>query len=99
MAERWPVHQLQYTGHALRQMFARRISTDQVRTVLHKGSVVADYPNDRPYPSRLLLGFDEDRPLHVVFAYDEITATGYVITAYEPSPELWEADFMTRRTP
>ena len=97
MAEPRRVDKLQYTGHALRQMYARQIRTEQVRAVVDGGSLVADYPDDRPYPSQLVLGFDGKRPLHVVFAYDESSFVGYVVTAYEPSPQLWEPDFKTRK--
>lgn len=99
MAERWKPARLVFTAHAIRQMFARNIGTDEVRSVAAHGAIVADYPDDAPYPSRLLLGFVGDRPLHLVLARDASTQTGFVITAYEPTTELWEPDFKHRRSP
>jgi len=97
MTDEWQFEQLNYTSHAIQQMFGRQISTQQVRTVVENGTVIADYPEDRPYPSRLLLGFDQDRPLHVVFAYDAASCVGYIVTVYEPSLDLWESDYKTRK--
>ena len=61
------------------------------------GERIADYPDDTPYPSVLLLGFIDTRPLHVVVAVDRTQGVCYVVTAYEPDLTLWEPDFKTRR--
>ena len=95
----WRVQNLVLTGHALQQMFVRGINPGDVRTVVDSAEIVADYADDQPYPSRLLLGWVGDRPLHVVLAYDQTTLTGYVVTAYWPDPALWEEDFKNRRKP
>lgn len=91
------VEHLIFTAHAVRQMFSREIRTQAVREVIRSGTPVAEYSEDRPHPSCLLLGFIEKRALHVVLAVDESTLTGYVITAYWPDPDLWTADFKTRK--
>lgn len=78
-------------------MFERQISRSMVHTVLETGRAIAEYPDDKPFPSSLLLGFIDDRPLHVVTAYDEEVDTCYVISVYEPDTELWESDFATRK--
>ena len=88
-----------FSGHAIRQMFARRISVDEVQEVAVKGETIAEYPEDTPYPSELLLGFLGGRPIHIVFAYDNVTGTGHVVTAYVPDARIWEPDFRTRRKP
>ncbi len=88
---------LVFSGHALRQMFTRQISGQDVRHVVATGTAVTEYPHDQPYPSRLLLGFVDGRPIHVVLAYDETSETGYVVTAYQPDPDLWNDDFTTRK--
>ena len=91
------VDPLVFTGHAVRQMFTRRLSTTDVRSVIQQGEVIADYPDDIPFPSKLLLGFVVNAPVHVVIAYDEDLSTGYVVTAYRPDRGLWSDDFKTRR--
>ena len=37
---------------------------------MSKGEEIAAYPDDTPYPSRPLLGWRGDKPLHVVVAYN-----------------------------
>ena len=87
-----------YAAHAVERMFERVISPADVRSVIETGEVVADYPDDRPFPSRLILGFVAHRPIHVVAAFDPDTDAIYVVTAYSPDPELWNPDYKTRRS-
>ena len=60
--------------------------------------VIKEYPNDTPYPSRLILGYDGNRPIHVVSAYDHNDDIEYIITVYEPDTQLWTSDFTKRRS-
>ncbi|WP_448594936.1 DUF4258 domain-containing protein [Thermoflexus hugenholtzii] len=64
---------------------------------METGETIETYPDDEPYPSRLILGWVSHRPLHVVVADDPVGNTLIVITAYEPNPALWESDFRRRR--
>lgn len=87
-----------YRVHAVRRMFERGISEAQVREVLEGGEEITAYPDDRPYPSRLLLGWRGERPLHVVAAYNARDDEEIVITVYEPEAALWEDGFKRRRS-
>ena len=58
---------------------------------------VAAYPDDTPYPSRLVLAWRGDKPLHVVAAYNAQDDEQIVITVYEPDPALWEDGFRRRK--
>lgn len=78
-------------------MFDRAISPDVVERVVAAGEIVASYPDDTPYPSMLVLGFDEGRPVHVVVARDGGTALCHIVTVYRPDPDVWGDDFKTRR--
>lgn len=78
-------------------MFERGITERDVISVLRDGDVIADYPEDEPFPSRLMLGHIAGRPLHVVLARDDESETCYVVTAYQPDPELWDEGYRTRR--
>ena len=89
--------QIVFSGHAIRQMFHRGIAKQNVIQVVKKGEIIIDYPNDQPYPSCLMLGFVGNKPIHVVFAFDQDTKTGIVVTAYTPDPQLWAKDFKSRR--
>ena len=86
-----------FSGHAIRQMFHRDIAKDDVIRAINTGQVIIDYPDDTPYPSCLILGFIDDNPIHVVFAFDRENKTGIIITAYIPALKLWAEDFKSRR--
>lgn len=86
-----------YSGHALTRMFERKISKSDVANIVCKGDIVADYFDDQPYPSQLLLGFTKNDPLHVVAAYNKKDNSCIVVTAYIPSSAFWEDDFKTRK--
>ena len=88
---------LVFSRHALHRMNARAISEIDVRVVVAGGEVIADYADDKPYPSVLLLGFVGDRKLHVVIARESSTGQCVVVTAYEAKPEKWETGFRLRR--
>ena len=77
-------------------MFERRIAESDVRRILEAGETIATYPDDQPYPSRLVFGFAEDRPLHVVVAENAESNKMIVITVYEPDPETWDTTFRRR---
>ena len=80
-------------------MFEHSVRRDEVRAVIGSGEVIADYPDDTPFPSCLILGFPDGRALHVVVAIDRVWERCYVVTAYPPDPSRWENDFKTRRSP
>jgi hypothetical protein len=62
---------LLYSNHAVKQMFSRNITTDEVEYVLQNGEPIMDYPDDKPYPSKLLLAFCNKRALHIVCSYNQ----------------------------
>jgi hypothetical protein len=83
--------------HAVQRMFERGITVDDVRAVLTTGDVIEDYPNDTPYPSRLMLGWIGMRPLHLVVAENAAAREIMVITVYEPDTIRWDSNFKRRR--
>jgi hypothetical protein len=88
---------LTFTRHAIERMFSRSIAVGDVAELIATGEVIADYPDDTPHPSALLLGFAGGRPVHVVVAKDERTSHCYVVTVYIPEAGTWSDDFRTRR--
>ena len=78
-------------------MFQRKVTVEDVRHVLETAEPVEAYPDDRPYPSRLVLGWCASRPLHIVVAQNFDEDETIVITVYEPNPLLWDASFKRRR--
>jgi hypothetical protein len=79
-------------------MFERGITTKDVRTVIESGEIIADYPSDLPFPSCLILGWANDKPVHLVIAKNETYQQCYVVTAYIPDQAIWGSDFKTRET-
>jgi hypothetical protein len=80
-------------------MFQRGINEENVRHVLATGETIEEYPDDTPYPSRLVLGWHGSRPLHIVVADNSDAQETIVITVYEPDPRQWETDFKRRKRP
>lgn len=78
-------------------MFDRRLTKKHVITVIGHGRVIMEYPDDKPYPSCLMLGFSENTPIHVVFAVDKENRIGIVVTAYIPDGKVWTDGFTLRR--
>ncbi|MBU7584408.1 MAG: DUF4258 domain-containing protein [Nostoc sp. TH1S01] len=88
---------LVFSRHAIQQMFFRRITQQEVQQVINSGEVIEENPSDTPFPSYLILDFVNGKPIHVVFSYDELSDTGYVVTAYIPDSNLWTDNFRKRR--
>jgi hypothetical protein len=78
-------------------MFEREIAPEDVEAALVYGIVIEDYPNDLPYPSKLILVHKKNRPIHVVVGNDFENERIFIITVYNPDSELWGDDFMKRR--
>ena len=88
-----------WSRHGVVRMQERGITRADVLDGLRGGEVIENYPDDVPYPSALVLGFARDRPVHVVVAVDTSTSEAHIITVYEPSPDEFEPDWRTRKTP
>jgi hypothetical protein len=76
-------------------MVERDIREEDVAEAVAHGKVIEDYPEDKPYPSRLLLGWVNNRPIHVVSATSEHEII--IITVYEPDPAQWAPGFEKRK--
>lgn len=87
---------LYFSGHATIQMFKRNILVEEIEIVIANGAIIKDYPEDKPYPSFLILGFIKNRPIHIVASTDK-NENCYIITAYEPDTDLWNQDFTTKK--
>lgn len=86
-----------YRAHALRRMFERQIPPSVVESVVRSGTTIETYPEDTPYPSRLVLGWVQGRPVHVVLADNRDGDEVVVITVYQPDPARWDASFSRRQ--
>jgi hypothetical protein len=87
----------EWRKHTLERLIERFIAQDDVLDVLLNGGIIEDYPTDTPYPSSLFFAKIRGRALHVVAAFDEADDWAYIITAYIPDRDHFEADLKTRR--
>lgn len=78
-------------------MFLRGISTAMIRQAVAEGEVIRTYPDDRPFPSVLVLAHIRAVSLHVVVASESTTGRCHIITVYWPDPMLWDDDFRERK--
>ncbi len=88
---------IEWRIHALQQISMRNISREDVLEILFSGEVIESYPDDSPYPSFLLSGCINFRPLHVVIAHAVSLKIIYIVTAYEPDSAKWEDNFRRRK--
>ena len=90
---------IQWRKHVVQKLAERGLTQSDVLQVLLSGNLIRDYADDKPFPSALFLGYVDGRPLHVVAACDAPNEQVFIITAYEPSLDVFEADYRTRRKP
>lgn len=90
---------IEWRKHVLQKLAERGLAQIAVLDVLLTGERIRDYAEDRPFPSTLFLGYVGGKPIHVVAAYDETNRRAFIITAYEPSLEIFEPDYRTKRNP
>ena len=88
---------LTFRIHAIQRMFERQISPEDVRSVVESGETIQEYPDDTPYPSRLILEWKLQRPIHIVVADNEADNEKIIVTVYEPDPAQWTDDFKRRK--
>jgi len=80
-------------------MFERKISKETAISVVQTGEIIAEYPDDKPYPSYLIFAKINGRPIHVLTAFNKTEKMCYVITVYEPHLKIWQKNYKTRRKP
>lgn len=86
-----------FKKHALVRMLERNIETNDIIKALECCTIIEEYDDDKPFPSCLVLGYSDKRPLHIVLSCNIADTQVFIITIYEPSPEFWNSNFMIRR--
>ena len=88
--------QVYATEHASERFRQRGIKARDVRCAVENGEVIEQYPDDYPFPSCLILGYDlKNKPIHVCLS-DE-GSSSRIITAYYPNSDKWSNDYRTRK--
>lgn len=87
---------IKWSKHALKRLRERHISIADFKQCIMCGEIIKQYPDDRPTPSALLLGWiTKEIALHIVIGCDRVYI--YAITAYYPDTDEWKADMKTRK--
>ena len=84
--------------HAVQRMFERNVPVKNVLQTIEAGETIEDYSTEMPDSSRLILGFQGKRPVHVVCSENLQTNETIVITVYIPASGKWSKDFKRRRS-
>ena len=96
-----PCDSIKFSVHGLIKLTVRDIDAEDVIDIVRNGVIIFQYPKDKPYPSKLVLGWVEidssKKALHVVVAEDIVNNKCIVITAYWPDETIWLADFKTKK--
>jgi len=82
--------------HAEKERYAEDIKIPDIEAAIYAGEILEDYPNDPRGSSCLILGYSQQRPIHIVCGY---SSTGWIrmITVYLPKLPKW-IDARTRNT-
>jgi hypothetical protein len=86
-----------WTYHVNMRMRHRFISRRPIVDSHPDYEIIEEYPEDKYLPSYLVYSKYSGDIFHILFAVDVAGDNVRIITAYRPSPEEWEEDFMTRR--
>ena len=92
------INRIRITDHADEEAQADNLSFEEIFTSVLRGEIIEQYPDDKPYPSCLILGKNfKNEPIHSVWAYNAEANASVSITAYRPDPKKWMEDWKTRR--
>lgn len=74
--------------HAEKERYAEDITIPDIEAVILNGELLEDYPEDPRGPSCLILGYSQDRPIHIVCGYTSLKWIR-IITVYLPKRPKW----------
>lgn len=84
------------TQHMTKRIHERGIQYTEIKNAILNGEIIEEYPDDYPYPSCLILNIPANhKNIHVVTGITEDRL--YIVSAYYPSLDKWEADYKTRK--
>ena len=88
-----------WTYHVNMRLQRRSIARQAILEAVDTYEIIEAYPEDKYFPSYLVLATHHEERLHILFATDIEGTNVRIVTAYRPSPDEWESDGKTRRTP
>jgi len=89
-------NQFRLSKHVTKRMDLRGWTVADIREVVLAGEIIREYPDEKPYPEYLFLGYPgaANAPCYVVVASNDETV---VVTVHDYDPEIYEPDYRTRR--
>lgn len=86
-----------WTYHVNMRMKDRFVSREMLIDSIGSYEIIEAYPQDKYYPSYLVLGRHVKGVFHVLFGVDVYNINVRVITAYRPGVDQWSDDFKRRK--
>jgi hypothetical protein len=74
--------------HAEKERYAENIIISDLENAICNGEILEDYPDDPRGPSCLVLGYSQNRPIHIVCGYSSMKWIR-IITVYIPKKPMW----------
>lgn len=74
--------------HAEKERYAEDITISDLETAISNGEILEDYPDDPRGASCLVLGYSQNRPIHIVCGHTPIKWVR-IITVYIPKLPKW----------
>lgn len=82
--------QVRITDHADEEAVDDKLRFDEIYYSVMQGEIIEDYPNDKPFPSCLIMGKNfTGEAIHSVWAYNSKNQWAVLITVYRPDPTRW----------
>ena len=78
------------TDHADEEASEDKLKYEEIYNSVLQGEIIESYPEDKPYPSCLVLGMNfRGEPVPSVWAHNGETLWAVLIAVYRPDPERW----------
>jgi len=87
-----------WTYHVNMRMQQRSITRNAILAAEPSFEIIENYPDDKYLPSCLVYACCGVDIFHLHIAIDKESGNIRIITAYNPTPDKWNAGFKTRRT-
>jgi len=85
---------VRFSSHAQKRIDERQVLISEIENVLFNGEIIEAYPDDKPCPSYLILGYvRNNEPLYILCAVEKYLT---IITVHWFDPEKW-INHRTRR--
>ena len=88
---------LLWTYHVQMRLAGRSVPREVVLELAEDADIIESYPDDKYFPSYLVLTRHAGVVYHILFAADVPGSNVRVVTAYRPDLSKWEPDLRTRR--